>query len=776
MSQNVKEIKITEVSERIKVPEGHSVHHSFCPHDCPDSCSMLVTRDDSTGKAVRVQGDPTHPITRGYLCNKVNHYLDFVYNDNRVMYPHKRVGPKGPGAKFERISWDEALETITNNFKETIEKYGSEAVQPYSYSGTMGMVGYWTMDTRFWNKMEAARLEQSICIYAAMWAGLHTYGMAHANTSIHEAAQEADYIILWGANLVSTGVHAIPFIREAKERGAKLVVIDPRRTRTTMMADWHIQPKPGTDAALALGMMKVIVDKGMHDEDFLKEQTVGWEELLNSKLPDYPLDKVESITGVAAADIEKLATEYASAKIAVIRANYGLNRHQNAGQMCRAILTLPCITGSWRHRSGGASFGNLEEMWLRHDLAKLHRPDLGDRASKRQISMVQVGRALSEHIGYDEEPLDPPIKSLFVYNSDPANCAPNSNGVRNGLMRDDLFVAVHETFWTDTCEYADIVLPADTQLERQDLVATYGNWYYVMNEPIIEPLGESVRNSELFRMLAKKMGYDKDTDNAFTQTDEEIIRDILVQDEVNPLMEGITFENLKKNGWWRANTESERRNFMKNGWPTPSGKIEIYSEALKDEGVDPLPTYVPEIEGQEDPKREQYPLQVLSSASHYFIGDSFQAVPRLQAMMSRPTVELSPEEADKRNLQDGDLCRLYNDRGETYAYAVIIEGMLSGMCSTQKQFKGSNTPGGVNINALNSEMLTDFGKSPTFYSCLVEVEKADEKMRKQAILEEWGGKEGYIQKWREDPRNQGIDATDEEIINTAEEIHPGVFN
>jgi anaerobic selenocysteine-containing dehydrogenase len=444
--------------------------------------------------------------------------------------------------------------------------------------------------------------------------------------------------------------------------------------------------------------------------------------------------------------------------------------------MCRAILTLPCITGSWRHRSGGASFGNLEEMWLRHDLAKLHRPDLGDRASKRQISMVQVGRALSEHIGYDEEPLDPPIKSLFVYNSDPANCAPNSNGVRNGLMRDDLFVAVHETFWTDTCEYADIVLPADTQLERQDLVATYGNWYYVMNEPIIEPLGESVRNSELFRMLAKKMGYDKDTDNAFTQTDEEIIRDILVQDEVNPLMEGITFENLKKNGWWRANTESERRNFMKNGWPTPSGKIEIYSEALKDEGVDPLPTYVPEIEGQEDPKREQYPLQVLSSASHYFIGDSFQSVPRLQAMMSRPTVELSPEEADKRNLQDGDLCRLYNDRGETYAYAVIIEGMLSGMCSTQKQFKGSNTPGGVNINALNSEMLTDFGKSPTFYSCLVEVEKADEKMRKQAILEEWGGKEGYIQKWREDPRNQGIDATDEEIIKTAEEIHPGVFN
>jgi len=392
------------------------------------------------------------------------------------------------------------------------------------------------------------------------------------------------------------------------------------------------------------------------------------------------------------------------------------------------------------------------------------------------VSMVQIGRALDEDIGYDEEKLDPPIKSLFVYNSDPANCAPNSNGVRRGLMRDDLFVAVHETFWTDSCEYADIVIPADTQLERQDLVATYGNWYYVMNEPIIEPLGESVRNSELFRMLAEKMGYVEDGDNAFTQTDEEIIRDILVQDEVNPLMEGITFEHLKKNGWARANTESDRRNFLKNGWPTKSGKIEIYSETLKDQGVDPLPTYVPEIEGQEDPKREKYPLQVLSSASHYFIGDSFQSVPRLQAMMSRPTVELSPEEAAKRGLQDGDLCRLYNDRGETYAYAVIIEGMLSGMCSTQKQFKGSNTPGGVNINALNTEMLTDFGNSPTFYSVLVEVEKADEKMRKQALLQEWGGKEGYIKKWREDPRNQGVEASDEEIIKQAKKLHPGVFN
>jgi len=541
-----------------------------------------------------------------------------------------------------------------------------------------------------------------------------------------------------------------------------------------MMADWHIQPKPGTDAALALGMMKVIVDNGLHDLDFLKEQTNGWEALLETKLPDYPLDRVEKITGVSAADIEKFALEYGSTKKSYIRANYGLNRHQNAGQMCRAILILPCITGALREPCGGACFGNLEEMWMRWDLKKLHRTDLGKR--KRTINMVQIGRALADHIDADGNKMDPPIKSLFVYNSDPANCAPNTNNVRRGLMRDDLFVTVHETVWTDSCQYADIVIPADTALERTDLVATYGNWYFTMNKPAIEPLGESVRNPELFRMLAKKMGYVEKGDNAFTQTDEEIIRDIMFDEgEHNPLMEGITYEDIQKDGFVRANTGSERRNFLKNGWPTPSGKIDIWCEALKEKDVDPLPAYVPETEGQEDPKRKDYPLQVLSCASHYFIGNSFQTVQRLQAMMSRPTIELNPEDAKARKIKDGDLCRLYNDRGETYAYAIIIDGSLPGVCSTQKQFKGSNTTGGVNVNALNSEVLTDFGTSPTFYSCLVEVEKANEKMRKKALLKEWGGKKGYVKKWREDPRNQGVKASDKEILTFAEKQNPGVF-
>lgn len=759
----------------LKAPEHHSLHHMPCPHDCPDTCSMLVTRDDRTGRVVRVQGDPTHPVTKGYLCNKVNHYVELVYNDNRVLYPHKRVGPKGPGARFERITWDEALDTITDNFKATVKEYGPEAVQPYSYSGTLGMLGYWAMDQRFWNKMNAARLEQSICIYAAMWAGIYTYGIANG-PAIHDACEEADYIVLWGTNLVSTGVHAIPFVQKARKRGAKLVVIDPRVTRTTMMADWHIQPRPGTDGALALGMMNVIVNEGLHDVEFLKEQTSGWEDFIGKILPEYTPGKVSGITGLSEDIIRQFALEYAASKKSYIRANYGLNRHQNAGQMCRAILVLPCITGAWREKCGGVAFGTLEEMWLKFPLDKLQRPDLGNRAESRIVNMVQIGRALADDVGEDEKPLDPPIKSLFVYNSDPANCAPNTVNVRKGLMRDDLFVAVHDTFWTDTCTYADIVLPADTQFERMDLHAAYGHYVFNMGKPIIEPQGESVRNTELFRMLAKKMGYVEEGDNAFTQTDEEMIREI-IDEETNPLMEGVTYEQLEKNGWARGKVDAERRNYLKNGWPTDSGKIEIFSQAVKDLGLDAYPVYVPEVEGQEDPRREQYPLQVLSSATHYFIGDSFQSVPRLQAMMSRPTMEIGVEEAEKRSIKDGDLVRMYNDRGETYCYAVIVEGLIPGVCATQKQFKGSHTPGGVNANALNTEMLTDFGKSPTFYSALVEVEKVEDVL--PMTEQKWsqiGGLEGYIRQWRNDKRNEGINATDEEITEFARQKYPEVFD
>lgn len=759
-------------SSKLEVPAGHSLHHVVCPHDCPDTCSMLVTRDDASGRAVALRGDPTHPITRGHLCNKVNHYLDLVYNDKRVLYPHRRVGPKGPGARFERISWDAALAVVTDNFKRIITDYGSEAVQPFNYSGTLGQIGYWTLDNRFWNKMGAARLEMSICVHAAFWASMHTYGSANG-PDLAMASHDAELIILWGVNPVSTGVHAMPFIREARERGCQVIAIDPRPTRTTGMVDWHIQPRPGTDAALALGMMKIIVERGLHDQAFLEQHTRGWQELIEQKLPDYPLARVAQITGVAAADIERLALAYGSTRKSHIRAGHGMNRHQNSGQMCRAVLLLPAITGAWREACGGAGFGRIEENFNPFFRNDIQRFDLGKRASKRIVNMVQMARALTDNIGWEGELLDPPIKCLFVYNADPANCVPNSGGMRRGMLREDLFTVVHDTMWTDSCDYADIVLPADTQLERTDFHGSYGYYHYAMNRPVIAPLGESVSNADLFRRLAGHMGYIETSDNAFTQSDEEIIRDLFLDGSKNPLVEGITFEQLLENGWAVANYDHPARQYLERGWPTADGKIQIWSDVLAAAGIDPLPSHVVEFEGQEDPLRARFPLQILSTASHYFIGDTFQSVERLQAMHSRPSFEISADEARTRGINDGDFCRLYNDRGETYGYALILTGMLPGVIGAQKQLKGSRTAGGLNVNALNTEVLSDFGFAPTFYSVLGEIEKVDLRRLDHIRLTAMGGWPGYLRLWR--ANNPGLAAAEQTILDEARARYPHLF-
>ena len=730
---------------------------------------MLVTRDDASGRAVALRGDPSHPITRGHLCNKVNHYLDLVYNEQRVLYPHKRIGPKGPGARFERISWEEALDEVCANFARIIDTFGAEAIQPFNFSGTLGQIGYWTMDNRFWNRMGAARLEMSICIHAAYWACMHTYGSANG-PDVAMASREAELIVLWGVNPVSTGVHAMPFLREAQERGCQVIAIDPRPTRTTVMADWHLQPRPGTDAALALGMMNVICERGLQDQDFLEKHTRGWRELIEQRLPEYPLDRVSEITGLPAADIERLALLYAGTRRTYIRAGHGMNRHQNSGQMCRAVLILPAITGAWREACGGAGYGRLEENWNPFFRDDIQRSDLGDRSSKRIVNMVQMSRALAHHIGWNEETLDPPIKCLFVYNADPVNCVPNVGDMRRGLMRDDLFTVVHDTVWTDSCDFADIVLPADTQLERTDFHGAYGYYHYAMNRPVIAPLGESVSNAELFRRLARRMGYVEDSGDAFTQSDEDIIREHFLDGEKNCLVEGITFEHLSENGWALANYAHPARQWLEIGWPTEDGKIQIWSEALAAEGQDPLPVHHAEMEGQEDPLRARFPLQVLSNASHYFIGDSFQTVPRLRAMQSRPSFEINREEASVRGIAEGDLCRLFNDRGETFGYAVIVERMLPGVIGAQKQFKGTHTPGGMNVNALNTEVLTDFGLAPSFYSCLAEIEKCDETTARRAYLAALGGQAGYARAWRRE--NPGVDADDAAILALMAAEHP----
>jgi anaerobic selenocysteine-containing dehydrogenase len=685
-----------------------------CPHDCPDACGMRVTVDVKSGRAVKVEGDPTHPVTRGYLCNKVNNYLDLVYNANRVLYPHRRVGPKGPGGRLERITWDEALAEIAARLKAVVSEHGPEAVQPYNYSGTLGMVGFSGMGDRFFNKMGAARLAATICTAAGRAASLSMTGLVHeANI---EDIPKMDVVILWATNLVTTGIHAMPFLDEARAKGAKIIAIDPRPTRTTAYADWHVQPRPGTDAALALGMLKIIVDRGLHDEDFLCSQTLGWERLVAERLPDYPLERVAAITGVAEADIEKLAVLYAATKKSFIRLNWGIQRHDNGGAMTRAIRCLPLFTGAMT-TGGGLCVGTGNEM-RGVDPQKLQRTDLLAGRTPRTVNMIQIGRAL------EDETLDPPIKALFVWNSDPANCVPDTKSARRGMSRADLFTVVHDTFFTDTCDYADIVLPADTTLERTDIVGAYGNFYWGLSQQAIEPLGESVDNSELFRRLAKHMGYD---DPCFSQSNESIIRE-LIDPAFNPLFEGVTYEQLESNGWARANLESPRRPGLNSGrWPTPSGKIEIYSEALAAAGIDPLPAHHPEREGQESTdQRVRFPLQVISAATHHFIGASFQHVPRLQAMMSRQTFEVSEADAESRSIGTGDLCRLWNDRGEVFGHALVVPGMLPGVLGAPKQLQGSKQRNGLNINALVSQDEADMGRGPVFYSTLAQLEKVVE--------------------------------------------------
>jgi anaerobic selenocysteine-containing dehydrogenase len=675
---------------------------------------MRVTVDKASGRAIKVEGDPTHPVTRGYLCNKVNHYLDLVYNDRRVLYPHRRVGRKGPGAKFQRIGWDEALKEIAARLNSVIAEYGAEAVQPFSYSGTLGMLGFFGMGDRFFNRMGAARLERTICTAAGAAAEMHTFGRV-GDADIEDLPQ-MEVVILWGTNLVSTGVHAMPFVNAARENGARIIAIDPRVTRTTAFADWHIQPRPGTDAALALGMMKVIVDRGLHDLDFLERHTVGWKELLDERLPDYPLDRVSDITGIPAADIEKLALLYGETKQSFIRVNWGIQRHDNGGTMTRAIKLLPVITGAMRGK-GGVCMSTGGEM-RRVDMGALQATYLLKGRTPRTINMIQLGNALNDPA------MAPPVKALFCWSADPANCVPDTIATRKGLSREDLFTVVHDTFWSDSTGYADIVLPADTALEHMDLLPAYGNYYYALSQQAIEKQGESLDNQEMFRRLARAMGYD---DPCFAQSDEDMIRE-LIDPKVNPLFEGITYEQLERNGWARASVDSPRRWGVNSGrWPTPSGKIEIYSRALEKAGLDPLPGHLPEREGFECLEaKKKFPLQVISAATHYFIGASFQHVPRLQEMLARPTFEISAQDAKERGIENGDCCRLFNDRGEVFGHALIVDGLLPGVIGAQKQLQGSRMRGGVNVNALTSQRESDMGRGPVFYSTLAQVEKANQ--------------------------------------------------
>jgi len=678
---------------------------TVCPHDCPDTCAMLAQVQD--GRLLGVRGNPDHPVTRGYLCCKVTHYEERVYSADRVLYPYRRVGAKGEG-RFERISWDEALETIVTRWQEVISRYRAEAILPYSYAGTMGIVNMSACDGRLWNRMGCTRLLRTICSTAAE-AG-YDYTMGWSGGIDPESFVDARTIIVWGMNPASTCTHMMAILRDAQKRGATLIVIDPFRTRTAECADWHVHLEHGTDSALALGMMHVIFHEGLHDEEFLRDHTVGWEALRDRVLEEYPPDRVAQITGISAEDIERLAVTYATQRPSAIRLGYGIARNANGGMMVRTITCLPAVIGAWKELGGGLLLSTSAHFPL--NMKAVKRPDLL-QGNPRAVNMNQLGEAL---LTLD----NPPIMALYVYNCNPAAVAPNSNRVIEGLLREDLFTVVHEQLWTDTARLADIVLPATTQMEHLDLHTSYGHLYVQLNQPAIPPLGGSRPNWDVLSELARRMGY---TEKCFRDTAEDIIRQALDSD--HPFLRGITYEYLLEHGFAKLRTPSDPYAPYLQGeirFRTPSGKVEFYSQRAKRDGYDPSPVYTPARE--EDEAAQRYPLKLMTPAAHHFLNTSFANLERMQKGEREPRIWIHPQDAEARGIQHGEWVRVYNARGEVLLKAVVsTEHVRPGTTWSPSLWWHRDSPGGRNVNALTSDRLADMGGGSTFHTCFVEIEK-----------------------------------------------------
>jgi anaerobic selenocysteine-containing dehydrogenase len=709
------------------------VIHAACPHDCPDACGVLITVEN--GRAVKVQGDPAHPVTRGFLCAKVAKYLDRVYSPQRVLYPMRRVEPKGAqnlnaageGARatkaLERITWEQALDEIASRFQQIIGEFGSEAILPYSYGGTLGALNGGSMDRRFFHRLGASQLERTICS-ACGEEGIKSVLGTKLGTE-PEQFRHSKYILAWGANIHGNNVHLWPFIEEARRQGAKLVVIDPYLTRTARCADWHLPINLGTDAALALGMMHVIINEGLHDADYVSRHTLGFNEL-RKKVQEYPPQRVAQWTGIAADDIARLAREYATTRPAAIRLNYGVQRSERGGMSVRAICMLPCLTGSWKDVGGGLQLSLSGAYQLNKEA--LQRPDLMSRSplgrAARTVNMVELGKALTE--------LDaPPIKALFVYNSNPAAVAPNHNLVVRGLLRPDLFTVVHEQFFTDTTDYADIVLPATTFFEHKDLQTGYGHYYLQISQPAIEPLGECRSNVETFRALALRMGFEQEY---FRESVDEMI-DAALQSS-NPWLQDIDRKRLEEEGHSRLNfrpqAAPEQKPFLpfaEGNFGTPSGKAEFYSEQLAKMGLDPVANFVPPQESRHSERAQKFPLELLARKSDNFLNSSFANLPAVQKMEDPAVLELNVADAQARGIEDGAQVRVFNDRGEAFLRARVNGAVPPGTVSARLNW-AKLSPAGASINVLTSERLTDMGRGATFYSALVEVEPLCRRERK----------------------------------------------
>jgi anaerobic selenocysteine-containing dehydrogenase len=665
---------------------------AVCTKDCPDTCGLLVKVEN--GQIVTVKGDPDHPFTAGFICKKASCFPEHIHSSKRITTPLKRTGPKGSG-KFEPITWNQALDEVASRMKSVSSEFGSEAILPYSYAGHMGLV-HRNAGHAFFNRLGASGLEYTICGPAAS-AGFEASLGSGPSTEI-QSASRSDYIIIWGSNTLATNIHAWPYFRMARKAGATLIVIDPYRNRTAQRADVHLMIKPGTDAALALSMMQVIIDRDMIDHDFIAQKTIGFDKLMD-RASEYPPARAADICGVSEEMIVQIAEGYGRARAPYIRTGWGPARQLKGGMAMRTIALLPALVGAFNKPGGGItrSLGGAPS-----DLRSLIRSDLRP-PSIRSVNMVELGNALTR--------LDnPPIKMLYVYLSNPAVVAPQSREVLNGLAREDLFVVVQEMFQTDTCSYADIILPGASFLEVTDLYRSYGHNYIQMARPVIPPVGQSRPTLSVFQELAARLWFKEDV---FSLSEMDFIEKLLL--EKSPYMEGVDSETLISGRAVRLNIPS---NPYADGFATPSGKVEFYSQAMADQGLDPLPDGQP----LRDPDGgEIYALEFITPPHHLFLNSAFNEIDELRERVGQARVMIHPETAQARGIVNGDPVRVFNDRGECRFLAHVTDDTQAGLLVAEGLHWPSLSPGGGS-NQLTSQRLTDMGKTCAFHCNLVEVQ------------------------------------------------------
>ncbi len=686
-----------------------STIRAACPHDCPDTCALLITVKD--GVAVEVKGDPDHPPTSGVLCTKVARYTERTYHKERLLTPMKRIGKKGEG-KFAPISWAEAIDTITTRLKK-IAEHDPQATLPYSYAGTMGQVQGESMAARFFHRLGASLLDRTICASAGAAGYKYTIG-ASVGTDL-EQFQHAKLILIWGSNSIASNLHFWMRAQEAKRRGAKLIAIDPYRSLTAEKCDQHIALLPGTDSALALGMMHVLITEDVIDHDYIARHTLGFEQLKQRAL-EWPPEKVATICGITIEEVVQLAREYGNSArrgdATAIRLNYGMQRTHGGGMGVRNIACLPALVGAWRLAAGGVQLSSSGSF--PKNTAALQRPDLMLNKATRTINMSTIGDDL---LRPSSQQFGPKIEALIIYNANPLAVAPESGKVLEGFMREDLFTVVLEHFQTDSADYADIILPATTQLEHIDVHTSYGHLYVVANNAAITPLGEAKPNTEIFRLLAKRMEFN---DPCFSESDDTLAAQAINRQDARAIH--IDWDSLKHSGWKKLAVPDAP--FANGNFPTPSGKCEFYCERMIADALDPLPTYIAPYESVTSNPHlaEKYPLAMISPPARNFLNSSFVNVQSLRATEGEPHLDMHPMDAAARGIADGCQVRIFNQRGSYVSKVRITDrarrGLVVGLSIWWKKLASD----GKNANEVTSQRLTDMGNAATFYDVLVQVE------------------------------------------------------